>query len=147
MVSNQLIAKINVGVHGFQALWSVVVMGVIIASMVVKGSASGAARFMFALVSTIPTIRKDRVTAEEWRLTVWCDAVLVECSSFDIPYHVAAIQPDAELCASVLAVRDQCHLCGLWSGFVERLESVGLTGGRFSGSRRSSRCPCTPIRG
>ena len=55
MLSNQLIAKINVGLHGFQALWSVVVMGVIAASMLAEGRAGGPARFMFALVSPPPT--------------------------------------------------------------------------------------------
>lgn len=52
MVSPQLIAKINLGVHAFQGLWSIVIMGIVIASMLAKGSAGSPARFMFAMVSS-----------------------------------------------------------------------------------------------
>ena len=46
-----ILAKANLALHIVQAVWSVVVMGVVIASMSAKGPASGAAKYMFAMVS------------------------------------------------------------------------------------------------
>lgn len=51
MVVASHLMKANIGLHGFQGLWSVVLMGVIGVGMVHPGSAGGAPKFLFALVS------------------------------------------------------------------------------------------------
>ena len=51
MVNASVMMKANIGLHGFQGIWSVVIMGVVGTGMAASGSASGAARFMFAMVS------------------------------------------------------------------------------------------------
>lgn len=50
-MNTAVLAKANLALHIVQAVWSVVVMGVVIASMSAKGPASGAAKYMFAMVS------------------------------------------------------------------------------------------------
>ncbi|TGZ77882.1 hypothetical protein EX30DRAFT_398276 [Ascodesmis nigricans] len=49
MVNTRLLQKASIGMHIAQMLFSVVVMGVMAASMLQDGRASGPARFMFAL--------------------------------------------------------------------------------------------------
>lgn len=51
MVNAAILAKGNLALHIVQAVWSVVVMGVVIASLSANGPASGAAKYMFAMVS------------------------------------------------------------------------------------------------
>jgi hypothetical protein len=49
MVNAAILVKANLALHIIQALWSVVVMGVVIASMSAKGPASGAIKYMFTM--------------------------------------------------------------------------------------------------
>ncbi|KAI5790291.1 hypothetical protein EDC01DRAFT_121926 [Geopyxis carbonaria] len=49
MVNVGVMKKANLGLHGFQALWSIVVMGVISASMLAEGRAGSSAKFMFTM--------------------------------------------------------------------------------------------------
>lgn len=49
MVNTQLMQKVDLGLHALQGVWGIVVMGVISASMLQEGPASGAAKFMFAM--------------------------------------------------------------------------------------------------
>jgi hypothetical protein len=51
MVNNGVMMKAFLGIHAFQAVWSVVIMGVIGTGMLQSGPTSSAAKFMFALVS------------------------------------------------------------------------------------------------
>jgi len=50
-VNAAILAKANLALHIVQAVWSVVVMGVVIASMAAKGPASGAIKYMFTMVN------------------------------------------------------------------------------------------------
>lgn len=49
MVNTAVLQKATLGLHIFQAFWSIVVMGVIVTGMVQEGPASGAAKFMFGM--------------------------------------------------------------------------------------------------
>ena len=51
MVNASVMLKANIGLHCFQGIWSIVVMGVVGTGMAADGPASGAARFMFTMVS------------------------------------------------------------------------------------------------
>jgi hypothetical protein len=51
MVNNAVMMKAFLGIHAFQAVWSIVIMGVLGTGMLQSGPTSGAAKFMFALVS------------------------------------------------------------------------------------------------
>ncbi|KAI5854712.1 hypothetical protein BZA05DRAFT_248037 [Tricharina praecox] len=57
MVNHTIMMNAMIGLHAFHGVWSIVIMGVIGASMTQTGSASGAARFMFAMCwLNIPTL-------------------------------------------------------------------------------------------
>ena len=51
MVNAAVLKKANLILHGVQGVWSVVIMGVIATGMTQSGPASGAARFIFTMVS------------------------------------------------------------------------------------------------
>jgi len=57
MVNHSVMMKAMLGMHAIHGLWSVVIMGVIGAGMTQPGSASGAARFTFAMCwLNVPTL-------------------------------------------------------------------------------------------
>jgi hypothetical protein len=62
MVNTAVLQKATLGLHIFQAFWSIVVMGVIVTGMVQEGPASGAAKFMFGMVS---------YSNQDWVWNIW----------------------------------------------------------------------------
>lgn len=51
MVNVGILKKANMIIHVVQAIWAVVLMGILMASLVADGPASGAAKYMFTMVS------------------------------------------------------------------------------------------------
>jgi len=92
MVNHSVMMKAMLGIHAIHGLWSVVIMGVIGAGMTQPGSASGAARFTFAMVFSLLMIRV--VSGMRADLIMKKKTVLAERAHIDLPHHVAQIPED-----------------------------------------------------
>lgn len=92
--------------HIIQALWTVVLMGVLISSLLQTGPASSAATYMFVMVSFRPPIRNEAPENNSLTFAI----VLVHDTSSYLLNASSAIPADTNDCTSVLGHGNQLPL-------------------------------------
>lgn len=106
MVNVAVLKKANMVLHIIQALWTVVLMGVLISSLLQTGPASSAATYMFVMVSFRPPIRNEAPENSSLTFAI----VLVHDTSSYLLNASSAIPADTNDCTSVLGHGNQLPL-------------------------------------